>query len=146
MSSNAAWVIGAVLLQGVLTLAVLGLVSWRRVKYLRSGEVLASEVVLSREPWPAPAKQASNTFDNQFQLPVLFYVAAGLLLYIGPTALEIGLLWLFAVSRWFHAAFYVTANKVPYRATAFSVGFAALIVLWADLIIRFFAVIGHAPA
>ena len=127
------------LLQGLLTLVTLGVLSYVRVQLLKAGAVRAADVVLSREPWPDKAKQASNTFDNQFQLPLLFYVGVGLAIFFGPNLLEVGLAWVFAVSRWAHAFIYIVWNHVPSRATAFSFGFAALIVLWIDLIVRFAA-------
>ncbi len=135
--SFVAWLVAAVLLQGLLTLAALGVLSYVRVHFLRVGKVRAADVVLSREPWPDRAKQASNTFDNQFQLPLLFYVGVALAIFFGPNLLEVVLAWVFAVSRWVHAFIYIVWNHVPSRATAFSFGFAALIVLWLDLMVRF---------
>lgn len=137
--SHVAWLVAAMLLQGLLTLVTLGVLSYVRVQLLKAGAVRAADVVLSREPWPDKAKQASNTFDNQFQLPLLFYVGVGLAIFFGPNLLEVGLAWVFAVSRWAHAFIYIVWNHVPSRATAFSFGFAALIVLWIDLIVRFAA-------
>lgn len=135
--SYVAWLVAAVLLQGLLTLAALGVLSFVRVKLLRAGAVNAADVVLSREPWPDQAKQASNAFDNQFQLPLLFYVGVAVAIFFGPSLLEVLLAWVFAVSRWAHAFIYIVWNHVPSRATAFSIGFAALIVLWGELIFRF---------
>ena len=136
MPSGAVLVLLAVIAQGVLTLVLLLWLSYIRVRLLRQGRVHASDVRLSREPWPDIAKQASNAFDNQFQLPVIMYAAAALAYHLGPTVLEITSIWVFASSRWLHAAAYVSTNHVPTRATFFSVGFAALIVLWIELGVR----------
>lgn len=139
MSTTTWWMLAAVLLQGVLTLLALGVLSAERVWLINSRRVDPREVRLTRDAWPDIAKQASNTFDNQFQLPVLFYVGAAVSVFLGPSWIELGLAWVFAVSRWGHAIVYVAVNHVPTRATFFSIGYAALIVWWIELIVRLVA-------
>lgn len=134
--SYVAWLVAAVLLQGLLTLATLGVLSFVRVQLLKAGAVRAADVVLSREPWPAKAKQASNTFDNQFQLPVLFYVASLVALWLGPTLIELALAYVFVVTRYVHAAIHITSNNVVRRFAAYTTGLVVLCVFWADLLVR----------
>lgn len=40
----------------------------------RSGAVTADKIVLRQPNWPALTTQTANSFSNQFELPVLFYV------------------------------------------------------------------------
>lgn len=136
------WLLAAVLLQGVLTLSVMGVLSAERVWLLRHGRVRAQDVRLTRDAWPDIAKQASNTFDSQFQMPVLFYVAAGITVLMGADWIAVALAWVFALSRWGHAAVYIVSNHVPTRATLFSIGYATLIVWWLVLIVRLCLVLG----
>ena len=40
----------------------------------RAAECVASDIALREPNWPPRAQQVANCFDNQFELPVLFYV------------------------------------------------------------------------
>jgi len=127
----------AVLAQGAIALGLLWRLGTIRLPLIARKEVALEAMALSRDPWPAHEKQVANAFDNQFQLPVLFYVAALLALHLGPGPVEAGLAWLFVASRVVHAAIFVTSNHVVRRFAAFTVGFCVLGLLWIALAIRF---------
>ena len=101
-----------------------------------NGKIAVRDIALSREPWPDKAKQAANAFDNQFQLPVLLFVAGFAVLYLGPTLFEVVLAWLFVLSRIVHAAIHVTSNHVIRRFWAYVFGYGVLIAFWLDLLAR----------
>ena len=130
------WLIAAILAQGALALGLLWYLGAIRIPMVMKGEVRIDDIALERRGWPKREWQASNAFDNQFQLPVLFYVGAGLALYFGPTLLEIVLAWLFVVSRYAHAFVHVTDNHVIRRFAAYFVGLLLLCVFWLDLAVR----------
>jgi hypothetical protein len=127
------WLIAAILAQGALALGLLWYLGAIRIPMVMKGEVRIDDIALERKGWPKREWQASNAFDNQFQLPVLFYVGAGLALYFGPIFLEIVLAWLFVVSRYAHAFVHVTDNHVIRRFAAYFVGLLLLCVFWLDL-------------
>ena len=139
MSLTAIWIIAAVLAQGAVAFVLLGVLGIIRVPMVASGKMPIDEIALSREPWPQQEKRVSNAFDNQFQMPVLFYVGCGLALYMGATWIEVALAWLFVVSRIAHAAVFATTNNVVQRFSAYTAGVAMLVLLWADLAIRLVA-------
>ena len=128
--------IAAMQLQGVIALVLLWMLGSIRLPLVGSGAIDIADIALSRDPWPKREKQIANAFDNQFQLPVLFYVACGLALYLGAGLLEVALAWCFLLSRLVHAAIFVTTNNVVRRFTAYTAGFVVLIVFWVDLIVR----------
>ena len=130
------WLIAAILAQGALALGLLWYLGAIRIPMVMKGEVRIDDIALERKGWPKREWQASNAFDNQFQLPMLFYVGAGLALYFGPTLLEIVLAWLFVVSRYAHAFVHVTDNHVIRRFAAYFVGLLLLCVFWLDLAVR----------
>ncbi len=118
----------AVVLLAFLLLMWMG---YLRVGAVLRGQVRMPDIALSEEPWSRQAKQASRAFSNQFELPVLFYIAAILALVTATAdAWFVGLGWLFAASRYLHALVFVTTNNVPRRAAAYSLGFAALGLMW----------------
>lgn len=78
----------------------------------------------------------NRNIANQFEIPVLFY-AACLLLYItdADNIVTIILGWIFVLSRYAHSYVHVTSNKLRYRAPAFAIGVAALVMMWGWLAI-----------
>lgn len=143
MTTNAAWLVAAMLLQGAMALALLGVLGSIRLPLVQAGQIRISDIALSREPWPVREKQVSNAFDNQFQLPVLFYLAGGLALYFGPVLLEVVLGWMFLLSRIAHAAVFATSNNVTRRFAAYTMGYAVLVVFWIDLLARLAVTASH---
>lgn len=126
----------AILAQGALALLLLWVLGWQRLPRVASREVAIDDIALSDAVWPDEAKQAANAFNNQFQLPTLFYVAAGLSLYLGPNVLVLVLAWLFVVSRYLHAAIHVTTNRVQHRFAVYVAGYAVLSIFWLALSVR----------
>ena len=130
------WIIAAALVQGAIALILVLVLGSIRLPLVGKGDVRLGDIALSRDPWPEHEKRVSNAFDNQFQLPVLFYVACGLALYFGPGWIEAVLASLFVVSRIVHAAIFVTTNNVIHRFAAYATGLTLLGLLWLDLAIR----------
>jgi len=136
MTGNSLWLIFAMLVQGVLALALLWNLGMHRIPMVLRGKVRIEDVALDKEAWPERARQASNAFDNQFQLPVLFYVACLVALAFGATLFELVLAALFVLSRTIHAAIHITTNHVMRRFQAYVAGFAVLSVFWGELLVR----------
>src|SRR5579863_5146644 len=128
--------VAAMLAQGLIALVLLWILGAIRVPMVTSGKMPVAKVALSREPWPEHEKKVSNAFDNQFQLPLLFYVACGLALYFGAGWIEVVLAWLFVLSRVVHAVIFATRNRVYRRFFAYTFGYGVLCLLWLDLIVR----------
>ncbi|WP_417580830.1 MAPEG family protein [Pelagibacterium sp.] len=116
--------------QGALTLIVLFILGRRRLPLVAARTIAVRDIALDASPWPEGAKKASNAFDNQFQLPVLFVIGIGMALYLGAGWPEAVLAWAFVLSRIVHAAIHVTSNNVYRRFSAYVFGFAVLIALW----------------
>lgn len=128
--------VAALLAQGGLVLVLLVRLGMVRVPMITRGEVKIRDIALDRAGWPEHERKLSNAFDNQFQLPVLFYAAAILALLFTATWLEALLAWAFVVSRIVHATIHVTTNNVVRRFYAYAVGFALLSLFWLDLLVR----------
>src|SRR6187399_3253916 len=100
LTGNAFWLLAAALVQGALALGLMWYLASIRIPLLAAGEVRVGDIALSRAGWPDREKQVSNAFDNQFQLPVLFYVAVAIAILFGPSWFEVLLAWLFVASRY----------------------------------------------
>ena len=136
MSGVSLWIAGAMLAQGAIALVLLLVMGAIRVPMVASGRMRMDDMALSREPWPPHEKRVSNAFDNQFELPVLFYVACGLSLYFGAIWLEAVIAVLFVVSRIAHATVFAWRNHVPSRFAFYVMGLALLGIFWLELIVR----------
>lgn len=140
MDGMAVALIVAMLAQGALALGLVWYLGSIRIPMILRGEVSIRDIALSRQGWPEREKQVSNAVDNQFQLPLLFYVACGLALALGPTWFDLGLAWAFVVSRYLHAAIHITDNNVIRRFWAYTVGLGILTVFWLVLVLQLMAV------
>jgi hypothetical protein len=136
MTATALWLIASMLLQGAIALVLLWVLGAIRVPMVASGKMPVEHIALSRDPWPEQEKRVSNAFDNQFQLPVLFYVACGLALYLAADWIEAALAWLFVLSRIIHAVIFAANNYVYGRFFAYTFGYGVLCLLWLDLAVR----------
>ena len=137
MPFTAKLLILAISAQVLLTLVILVLMGRERVPRVISGEIPMADVAVERSAYPLRARLLSNNFDNQFQLPVLFYVAALLVLWTGSVGwLELLLAWLFVGLRYVHAAIHVTSNAMLHRFAVYTAGLAVLAALWLLLVLR----------
>lgn len=107
-----------------------------RVRAVTSGEVRMKDIALGRN-WPDRIVQLSNSFRNQFELPLLFYVLVVFELISGMADLVFVVLeWAFVASRFAHAYIHVTSNHVVWRFRAFAAGFWLLLLMWAMFAMR----------
>jgi hypothetical protein len=137
MPLNAKLLVFAIAAQVLLTLAILVLMGRERVPRVLSGEIKVADIAVEKTAYPLRARLLSNNFDNQFQLPVLFYIGALLALWAGvPNLIEVLLAVLFVASRYVHAAIHVTTNNVQQRFAAYGLGLAVLAIFWLVLVFR----------
>ena len=118
------------LVQALLTFAVYGLVSYRRMSAIKSGTTKPSDYRIPTVE-PESSATAARSLINQFELPVLFYAACLVLFVLGAANLAAILIaWLFALSRLTHAFVHVTSNRLRYRRPLFIAGFFSVLGMW----------------
>lgn len=123
----------ALWVQGLIVFAIIPVLYRRRIPRVMRGDIKVGDIALDASNWPADARQAANAYNNQFELPVLFFVAGGLALWLGATWWEAALLWVFVLSRCVHAYIHVTTNRVFNRFKAYVAGVGVLAALWLTL-------------
>jgi hypothetical protein len=136
VTSETALVLLAALAQGAIALVLLWILGTIRVPLVTRRQVRLRDVALSRDPWPENEKKISNAVDNQFQLPVLFYVAAAIAVYLGAGSLDVILAWAFVATRIAHAAVFATTNNVAHRFFTYAAGYAILVIFWIAMFVR----------
>jgi hypothetical protein len=123
--------------QVALTFVLLGLTGYSRVASVRCGETKIRDIALGQPNWPERITKVGNSYNNQFQLPMLFYVVVILAYTLRAADLVFVILsWVFVAARLGHAYIHVTSNRLGRRFNAFAGGFAVLVVMWIILAIR----------
>ena len=98
---------------------------------LIGGQTKVRDIVLGQSNWPVRTTQIGNCYNNQFELPVLFYVLIALALPIRHADFIIVVLsWVFVVARLVHAYIFVTSNDLRARSLAWFAGVLVLLAMW----------------
>ena len=96
------------------------------------------EAISLREPnWPPRALQLGYSFQNQFELPLLFYVLT-ILAIISKHAdlLFVVMAWIFVLTRLAHAFVHCTSNNLRVRGAIFGIGALVLAIMWLIFMVR----------
>jgi len=88
-------------------------------------------------PWAEIEPRISANLKNQFEWPVLFYVACLLAIYSnrGGGQSEIWLAWLFVAGRLIHSGVQIFTSNIRLRGVVFTINFLAVLGLWAAQLI-----------
>jgi hypothetical protein len=108
-----------------------------RTSAISSGAVRIKDIALRQPNWPSQTTQVGNAYENQFQLPILFYLLT-ILAWLTRQAdlLFVILAWVFVALRLAHAYVHVTSNRVPRRFALFASGCVVLLVMWIIFAVR----------
>jgi hypothetical protein len=100
-------------------------------RYFRNMHALEGTVV------PERVVITSRCFNNQFEVPVLFYTGGVAALALDQVSIySLALAGGFIFSRCVHAWIHLTYNKVLHRMNAFWVGIVLLLALWIEQVLN----------
>lgn len=88
-------------------------------------------------PWADLEPRISANLRNQFEWPVLFYVAC-LLLLIGQAAIDpiqVGLAWTFVAGRVIHSSVQILTTNIRVRGAVFMINFVAVLGMWGHILL-----------
>ena len=86
-------------------------------------------------PYAAIERRISANLSNQFEWPLLFYVAC-LLLMPAPSLLAVALAWVFVAGRVLHSAVQILTTNVRLRGLVFMLNFLAVLGMWGVVVFR----------
>jgi hypothetical protein len=128
-----------VFVQVGLTFVLLFWAGITRVRLVRSGVVKAGDVALGQPRWPEKPTQLINAYQNQLELPVLFYVLMVAAFFSGQMTMTLAVLsWLFVGARLLHALVHVTTNAMARRFFLFLAGALILLAMWVAFLLEVF--------
>jgi hypothetical protein len=130
-------ILAPLFVQVLLTFAVMiGMMAFR-TKALQGGETRYQDIAMREPNWPHRAALFGNSFSNQFELPVLFYVLTILAMMTRHADLLFVLLaWVFVAFRVLQAFIHVTNNNVPFRGGYYGVAALVLLIMWLIFIVK----------
>ena len=130
-------ILAPLFVQVLLTFGVMLGMVYFRTGPLQRGEVRYDDIALRQPNWPPRAAQFGNSFSNQFELPVLFYVLTVLAIITRHAdLLFVVMAWIFVLFRVLQAIIHVTNNKVPLRGAFYGIGALVLLIMWLIFIVR----------
>jgi hypothetical protein len=89
---------------------------------------------------PLPVAQVAGSFQNQFEIPVLFYVLVILALFTRKADLVFVIMsWIFVLARVAQAVIHIGPNVVRMRGVAFGISMLVLLLMWIIFIVRILA-------
>jgi hypothetical protein len=103
-----------------------------RIASVKNGEMKISYFsLMSGEALSENVAKTTRSFNNQFEVPTLFYVIATLHMIMGLDDLAAqALAWLFVLLRYVHAYIHLGSNNVKLRMLIFFSGLLVLVALW----------------
>jgi hypothetical protein len=125
----------------VLVIALVIFTGRGRVAAVRADEVKLRDIALDSSKWPERLRKLGNNYQNQFELPVLFYAVVALLIATGlADGVSLVLAWAFVATRLVHSFIHIGTNNVVHRLFAFGAGLAILAAMWLWFALRLYVV------
>lgn len=126
-----------VFVQAALTFGLLFTTGISRVRAIERRDVRVKDIALGQDNWPERITKIGNSYNNQLQTPVLFYIVIVLALMTSKVSgLFIIMAWGFVALRLAHAYVHVTSNDVPKRFMIFLAGLVVLVLMWLIFVLR----------
>lgn len=112
-----------------------------RIQSVRSGETKLSNIALSSAAWPERLRKLGNNFDNQFDIPWLWYsVCAFMIITSKVDVFAVILSWGFLVSRVAHSYIHTGSNVIRYRMYSYLLGFILVFLMWVWFGLRLYVI------
>ena len=107
----------------------------------RQGRVKVKDIAVDSTRSPDDVRKIANSYQNQFELPVLFYAGLALIVATGlADRVAVVLAWAFVASRIVHALIHTGSNVVIRRFQVFLLGFLLVVLLWAWFGLRLYVI------
>jgi hypothetical protein len=123
----------------VVAMVAITFLAWLRLYHLRFGEMSRRKIdpqsiaLSAQKDAGLSDTRGADNFNNQFQLPVLFYLACMVGILADGDAILLWLAWAFVATRLVHALIQWTYNRVVHRFAAYALGALVLWAMWARI-------------
>ena len=109
-----------------------------RFASVKNGDVKAKYYrLMDGQKVPDIITKTTRNFNNQFEVPTLFYVVCSLYISFGiESFFALIFAWLFVLLRIVHSYIHITYNHVIHRLITFFTSSICVIVLWVNLLVQ----------
>ena len=112
-----------------------------RIASVVGGKTRIKDIALDSKAWPDDVLKLGNNFDNQFDVPMMWYACCALLVATGlADMVAVVLSWAFVASRIAHSYIHTGSNFVPLRMRVFLAGFGIMALMWIWFGLRLFVI------
>lgn len=107
-----------------------------RVRALKNKEVSMKYFrAYTEAPPPEYSRIAERHYENQFEVPTLFFPVGVMHFALGmANSLTLILMWLFVASRLLHTFTHLGSNNIKVRMIFFMISWVMIVALWAQMI------------
>ncbi|WP_105214241.1 MULTISPECIES: MAPEG family protein [unclassified Pseudoalteromonas] len=129
----------ALFAQVLLTLIVMVIMGRRRFGAAKKKQIQMRQfATMELGSAPESVQVAGRNFINQFEIPVLFYVAVLCALATNNSGYAfVALAWLFVLTRVIHSVIHLSTNHLRSRYFTFLAGCVVVLAMWLTLVWRF---------
>jgi len=123
----------------VLLTCIVGFITVKaRFASVKNGQIKAKYFkLMAGQEVPEFITTSTRNFNNQFEIPMLFYVVCTLYISLNIDSLfAVILAWLFVALRFVHTYIHLTYNHVIHRMLVFVAAFLCVIALWVNLLLQ----------
>jgi len=108
-----------------------------RIKNVKKGKMSRKYFRLMQgDDLPDLVTKTTRNFNNQFEIPVLFYVVCSLFISLKiESEFALYAATVFVISRYVHSVIHIGYNNVMHRMISFFIGFICVLAMWINLLI-----------
>ncbi len=134
------WLIAAMFTQVLLTFSIMVIMGRRRFteeknKVIKMQDFLTMEL----DKAGSEVRVADRNFINQFEMPILFFIACLTALQVHAAGFVFVILaWLYVGLRLLHSVIHLTTNTLKLRYYSFVVSSFVMLIMWLIILIRIF--------
>lgn len=134
------WLIVAMFTQVFLTFTVMYIMGKRRFRAVKQKTIEMKDfLTMELEKAGDNVRVADRNFINQFEMPVLFFIACLTALQVNAVGtVFVALAWVYVALRIIHSVIHLTSNTLKARYYSFVVSSFIMLIMWVLILVRIF--------
>ncbi|WP_404343218.1 MAPEG family protein [Pseudoalteromonas mariniglutinosa] len=134
------WLILAMFCQVLLTFIVMVVMGRRRFRAAKNKHISMQDFATMQLAAAGDSvRVADRNFINQFEMPLLFFIACLIALQLHAVGyIFVSLAWLYVLLRVLHSYIHLTANTLKIRYYSFLISSVIMLAMWVMLLLQVF--------
>ena len=134
------WLIVAMFTQVLLTFIIMFIMGKRRFRAAKQKTIEMKDfLTMELEKAGSDVRVADRNFINQFEMPVLFFIACLTALQLNAVGdMFVALAWVYVLLRVVHSYIHLTSNTLKVRYYSFVISSLVMLSMWVVILTRVF--------